>query len=83
MNSYKNDEEYEHHVDTNIEDLIINFTNLNILKQTHKRTRLINRMTHKQTNSPTNLYIMSFKNTKIQELVLIYPPKTFVQHNVT
>ena len=30
MNSYENDEEYEYRVDTNIEYLIINFTNLNV-----------------------------------------------------
>ena len=39
-NSYEKNEEYEHHIDTNIEDLIINVTNLNVLKQTQKRTRL-------------------------------------------
>ena len=39
MNSYENDEEYEHNVDTNIEYLIVNFTNLNILKQTQKIIR--------------------------------------------
>ena len=32
--SYENNEEYEYHIDTNIEDLIINFTNLNLAKQT-------------------------------------------------
>ena len=40
MDSYENNEEYEHHVDTKIEDLIINFTNLNVLKQTQTLTRL-------------------------------------------
>ena len=40
MDSYENNEEYEHHVDTNIKDLIINFTSLNISKQTKKRTHL-------------------------------------------
>ena len=40
MNSYENDEEYEHYVDTNIDNLIINFTNLNLLEQTNKRTRI-------------------------------------------
>ena len=38
--SYENNKEYEHYVDKNIEDLIINFTNLNLTKQTQKCTRL-------------------------------------------
>ena len=38
--SDKNNEEYNHHVDTKIEDLIINFTNLNVTKQIQKRARL-------------------------------------------
>ena len=38
--SDENDEEYDHHVDTNIEDLIINYTSLNVTKQTQKRKRI-------------------------------------------
>ena len=34
INSDENNEEYDQHVDTNIEDLIIKFTNLNVTKQT-------------------------------------------------
>ena len=37
MNSNENNEEYEHNIDTSIEDLIITFTNLNVLKQIQKR----------------------------------------------
>ena len=47
MNLYENDEEYENYVDTNIEDLIINFSNLNVLNQTQKRTRLTPSQCHK------------------------------------
>ena len=32
ITSHENNEEYEHHVDTYIEDLIINYTNLNVTK---------------------------------------------------
>ena len=33
INSDENNEEYNHHVDTNIEDLVIYFTNLSVTKK--------------------------------------------------
>ena len=41
-NTTSNDhnEEYEHHVDTRIEDIIIKYNNLNVKKSTQKCTRL-------------------------------------------
>ena len=38
--SDEHNEEYDHNVDTNIEDLVINFTDLNTTKQTQKHTHL-------------------------------------------
>ena len=55
MNSYENNEEYEHHIDTNLEDLIIKCTNLNVLKQTQKLTRL----------TPSQWHVLSSESQKI------------------
>ena len=68
MNLYENDEEYEYHVDTNIEHLIIRFTNLNLLIQTQNRTRLTTSQKHEQSSKPQQTWDQLDDNSKSNKL---------------
>ena len=65
LNPYENDEEYENHIDTNIKDLIINFTDLNVLKQTQKRTRLTLSQWHELSSKSQHTWDQLDDNSKI------------------
>ena len=62
--SYENNEEYEHHFDTNIKDLIINFTNFHVLKQTQKHTRLTPSQWHDLSSESQQTYDQLDNNSK-------------------